>query len=157
MAARRIGQYIPDWVKISARVPTEARGDMGRFRAAYESLKTSLESVPAKPETIDWEFYGKNVSKPGLVSSFQKAYEAVTVPYPKDTKSDLIAKREKEMETMCEQLKKESFSRIKEYEAELALVKSQKPFEAMTVEEYLQDHPDLRKQAAEEMKQHIWK
>lgn len=40
MAARRIGKYIPDWVKISTRVPAEARADMGRFRTAYEGLKT---------------------------------------------------------------------------------------------------------------------
>jgi hypothetical protein len=40
MAARRIGKYIPDWVRISTRVPPEARGDMGRFRTAYETLKT---------------------------------------------------------------------------------------------------------------------
>ncbi|KXJ26547.1 ATP synthase subunit d, mitochondrial [Exaiptasia diaphana] len=157
MAARRIGKYIPDWVKISTRVPPEARADMGRYRTSYEGLKTSLDSVSAKPEPIDWEFYAKNISKPGLVSSFQKAFEAITVPYPKDTKSAIIADREKEMEKLCEQLKKESLARIKEYEAELAQVKAQKPFEDMTIEEYLEDHPELKKQAQEELKQHIWK
>ncbi|KAK3717322.1 hypothetical protein QZH41_011552 [Actinostola sp. cb2023] len=119
MAARRIGQYIPDWVRISTRVPTEARGDMGRFRTAYETLKTSLDTVSAKPESINWEFYAKSISKPGLVSSFQKGFDAVTVPYPKDTKSNMIADREKEMEQTCEQLKKESLLRIKEYEVQV--------------------------------------
>jgi hypothetical protein len=37
------------------------------------SFINSLDSVPAKPEAIDWELYAKNVSKPGLVASFQKA------------------------------------------------------------------------------------
>lgn len=37
------------------------------------NLYLSLDSVSAKPEAIDWEFYSKNISKPGLVSSFQKA------------------------------------------------------------------------------------
>ncbi|EDO34731.1 predicted protein [Nematostella vectensis] len=156
MAARRIGQYVPDWVKIASRVPAEGRADMARFRSIYDNLKSGLDSVPAKAETIDWAFYQKNISKPGMVESFRKAYEAITVPYPKDTQTAKIDVVEKEMAQECEKLMRESRMRIKEYQAEMEKIKSQKSFEDMTVDEYLEMHPELKKQADEEIKKHIW-
>ena len=39
----------------------------------------SLDSVAAKPEPIDWDFYSKNVSKPGMVEAFRKAVSHVAV------------------------------------------------------------------------------
>jgi len=32
-----------------------------------------LDAVAAKPAPIDWDFYSKNISKPGLVEAFRKA------------------------------------------------------------------------------------
>ena len=40
MAARRIGQYVPDWIKIATKVPQEARPNMSAMRAKYETIKT---------------------------------------------------------------------------------------------------------------------
>ena len=40
MAARRIGQYVPDWIKIATKVPHEARPNMSAMRAKYETIKT---------------------------------------------------------------------------------------------------------------------
>lgn len=34
---------------------------------------SSLDSVAAKPEPINWDFYTKNISKPGMVEAFKKA------------------------------------------------------------------------------------
>lgn len=33
----------------------------------------SLDSISAKPEPINWDFYAKNISKPGMVEAFRKA------------------------------------------------------------------------------------
>lgn len=38
-----------------------------------------------KPEAINWDHYKKNISKPNLVEGFKKQFEALTIPYPKDT------------------------------------------------------------------------
>jgi len=32
-----------------------------------------LDSISAKPEPINWDFYAKNISKPGMVEAFRKA------------------------------------------------------------------------------------
>lgn len=34
---------------------------------------------------IDWGFYKKQVAVPGMVESFQKQFESLSVPYPQDT------------------------------------------------------------------------
>ena len=56
-----------------------------------------MNSYPEKPQPIDWSYYRRNVSVPGLVDGFQKQYEAMTVPYPKDTTSASIEKKEREV------------------------------------------------------------
>ena len=40
MAARRIGQYLPDWIKIATKVPEEARPQLNAIRTTYENIKT---------------------------------------------------------------------------------------------------------------------
>ncbi|KAK2565522.1 ATP synthase subunit d [Acropora cervicornis] len=142
MAARRIGQYVPDWIKIATKVPNEARPDMNSLRMQYESIKTSLDAVAAKPEPIDWDFYSKNISKPGLVEAFRKAYEAITVPYPVDVHTNQIDKAEKEMEEHAVKTIKLANLEIAKYEVE--------------VDDYLELHPEIRKQAEEEIARNDW-
>lgn len=56
----------------------------------------SLNAYPERPEPINWEFYERNISVPNLVKEFKKQFEAVSVPYPKDTASAAIAQQQKE-------------------------------------------------------------
>ena len=50
-------------------------------------LCSSLAAYPEKTEALDWAHYRKNISAKGFVDNFQHKYEAVKVPYPKDTSS----------------------------------------------------------------------
>jgi hypothetical protein len=65
------------------------------------TLLYSLNSYPEKPQPINWDHYRKNVAVPGLVDSFLKQYEGLSVPYPKDTTSASIDKREREVVGLC--------------------------------------------------------
>lgn len=97
MAARRIGKYVPDWVKLATKCPEAERPHYNRLRTNFENIKTQLDGVAPKPEPINWDLYAKNISKPGMVDAFKKAYGAVTVPYPIDTLTSKINEAEKEM------------------------------------------------------------
>ncbi|XP_073247319.1 ATP synthase subunit d, mitochondrial-like isoform X2 [Porites lutea] len=142
MAARRIGQFVPDWIKIATKVPNEAKPNMNSLRMQYETIKTSLDAVAAKPEPINWDYYAKNIAKPGMVEAFRKAYEAITVPYPKDKETPNIDQKEKELEEHAVKTVKLANEEIARYEAE--------------VDDYLALHPEIRKQAEAEIARNDW-
>ena len=56
----------------------------------------SLNAYAEKPEPINWEFYERNISVPNLVKECKMQFEAVSVPYPKDTASAAITQQQKE-------------------------------------------------------------
>lgn len=40
MAARRIGKYVPDWVKLATKCPEAERPHYNRLRTNFENIKT---------------------------------------------------------------------------------------------------------------------
>ncbi|XP_062508470.1 ATP synthase subunit d, mitochondrial-like [Corticium candelabrum] len=94
--SRRVGQKVFDWVSVMARAPAEARGDIGALRGRYEALKAAMNSYPEKPDPVPWQYYQSQISDPKLVESFKKQFEALSVPYPEDTKTAFLAEQEKE-------------------------------------------------------------
>ncbi|KAJ7390171.1 Atp5hp [Desmophyllum pertusum] len=120
------------------------------FESEFETIKTGLDTVSVKPEPINWDFYTKNVSKPGMVEAFRKAYDAVTVPFPKDVETTKINDTEKEMEERAIAMIKTANEQIASSEAQLAEIKALKPFEEMTIDEYAALHPEWTKQCEEE-------
>jgi F-type H+-transporting ATPase subunit d len=45
---------------------------------------------------------------------------------------------------------------VSKLEVELDKIKKQKPYEDMTIDEFLDDHPDLKKEIDEEIKRGEW-
>ena len=62
----------------------------------------SLSALPEKSEPIDWDYYRRNISTPGLVDSFQKQFEALTVPYPKDTTTARLEEHKKQVVSLVD-------------------------------------------------------
>ena len=52
---------------------------------------------PEVPPKIDWTYYKAKVPVPGMVDTFQKAYESMQIPYPQDTATPLIDAQDKEV------------------------------------------------------------
>merc|ERR1712168_635408 len=141
MAARRVGKKAVDWISLGSRIPAAAKGEFAAFRSRHESIKSSLQSLPEKP---------------ALVARFQEAYAAVSVPVPVDTESEAIAAQEQEIEAEVLAAIENSNAKVAELEGELATIKAMKPFEEMTIEEYLADKPELKKEIDDEIAAHNW-
>lgn len=155
-ASRRAGQKVFNWTRLSALVPEEARAEFTAFKAKYESCKASLAAYPEKTEALDWAHYRKNISAKGFVDNFQHKYEAVKVPYPKDTSSAEIDALKKSLEVEVEKVIAEAKENVKKFEKLLEELKAQKPYEEMTIDEYLADKPELRRKIDQDTKNHEW-
>lgn len=156
MAARRAGQKVIDWTRLSASLPEEVRGDFLAFRRRYEACKTRMNAYPEQPESIDWAFYKNNISKSGFVDAFQKQYEALKIPYPKDTTSSQLATSQKDVEAQAQEAIKKSKEEVIKLKQELAKIKAEKPYEEMSIDEYLIDKPEIRNKVEADTKNHIW-
>lgn len=91
-----------------------------------------------------------------MVEAFRKAYDAVTVPYPIDTATPGINEQEKEFEEYYIEGRKEADELIAECEAELAKIRNMKPFEEMSIDEFLDLHPEIKKEVEAMEKSGEW-
>jgi len=152
MAARRVGQRAIDWAAFAERVPPNQKSQFNSLKSKADALKSRLVSIPEKPAAIDWAHYKKTVPVAGLVDKFQKQFDGLNVPYPKDSATAKIEKQAKEMDTMAADFKKGSDQRIAQYEKEVHKFSNMIPFEEMTVEE----QEELFPQEAEQKKKYPW-
>ncbi|EDV19408.1 ATP synthase subunit d, mitochondrial [Trichoplax sp. H2] len=141
-----------DWAKIAENLPTAIRAEMNAFRSRNESIKATLSAVPEKRQNIDWQHYKNNIAASGYVEKFMKGYEAVQVPFPKDTDTARIDAMQKQMESEIEGIVKESKQAALRLDSELSKIKAEKSYEETTIDEYLANHPQLRRQCEEDLK-----
>lgn len=156
MSGRKAGQKAFDWIKISSRVPQEARASFNSFRSRHEVNKANLAAYPEKPEPINWGYYRKTITVSGLVDKFEKAFSGVSIPYPKDSGSAEIESKKKEIEAQVAVAIADAKKKITELQKELNTVNAEKPYEDMTIDEYLSDKPTLRKQIEDDTRNHVW-
>ena len=146
MTAKTIGKRVFDWSRILTRVSSEARADYLSLRAKYENLQTQNTNFTERPTVIDWSFYQSNVSKSAIVADFKKQYDQLKIPFPKDIESEKIELKKVEMEKEAIRLLGESKVRAEDFKTEVTRIHNLKPIEDMTVEEYLEDKPELERQ-----------
>ncbi|XP_058461869.1 ATP synthase subunit d, mitochondrial [Malaya genurostris] len=142
MASRRIAQSSVNWASLAERVPSAQKTNLTAFKSTSDKYLRSVLANPETPPKIDWAFYQKNVPIAGMVDKFQKAYEALQIPYPSDTLTSQIEAQEKQVRDEIAIFVKESESRIAEHQTQMAQIKSLLPFNQMTMEDYRDAFPD---------------
>ncbi|KAI4499558.1 hypothetical protein M0802_005454 [Mischocyttarus mexicanus] len=131
-----------NWSAIAERVPEEQKTHFVAFKAKSDQYLRRLMANPETPPQLNWEYYRKNVTTPGLVEKFQKDYEAMKVPYPADKYTSLVDSQEKEMLHEVEEFRKECEKNIEKFTTTIASLKAIMPYEDMTMEEFFENHPE---------------
>lgn len=144
MATRRVGAKVIDWAAFAERVPSNQRSQFNALKTKADALKAKLAAVPEKPPAINWDAYKKTVPVAGLVDKFQKEFEALKVPQPKDTATVTVEGQEKDMDNKVSKFVVESNNRIKQYQDKIAALNNMVPFEDMTLEEYFEMYPNSK-------------
>lgn len=149
--ARRAGSAAIDWIKVSAAMPTELKGDFNSFRSRHDTIKNKLNGLPEQATPVDFEYYKANVKNAALVEAFMEKYNAVKVPYPADNfSSGLAADVASVEESVTAELGSLAAKRAALNDQLVALA-NEKPFEEMTSEEYLEARPELKAQVEKQI------
>ncbi|WP_411016155.1 hypothetical protein, partial [Salmonella sp. s51884] len=118
-----------DWAAFAERVPPNQKVQFNTLKSKADALKMKLASVPEKPSAIDWDAYRKTVPVAGLVDKFQKNFDALKVPQPKDTATVVVDGQQKEMDKMVADFLIDSNKRIGQHEGKITALNNMVPFE----------------------------
>ncbi|EDS35922.1 ATP synthase D chain [Culex quinquefasciatus] len=142
MASRRIAQSSVNWAALAERVPQSQKPNLAAFKSMSDKYLRSVIVNPETPPKIDWAHYQKSVPIAGMVDKFQKAYEALQIPYPADTVTAQVEAQEKQVKEEIAKFCKDSESRIADYASQIAALKALLPYDQMTMEDYRDAFPD---------------
>lgn len=108
--AKRISQSSVNWASLAERVPPEQRVNLAAFKIKSDTYLRRLVlhwsiwlhncfvedfghhlhvfrvmANPPEAPKINWAQYKNTIPVAGMVDTFQKKYEALSIPYPADT------------------------------------------------------------------------
>ncbi|CAL7941471.1 unnamed protein product [Xylocopa violacea] len=166
--ARRAIKAI-NWNALAERIPETEKASFLAFKSKSDKY---LQRMMANPETapqIDWAYYRKTITIPGLVDKFQKEYEALSIPYPKDKYTAAIDIEQQEtvfcfplyffnilylkfvctnnvvvlllQDKMIAEFIQQSDDYLVEVNASLSKIKNMIPFAEMTMDDYTEAFP----------------
>ncbi|XP_064618335.1 ATP synthase subunit d, mitochondrial-like [Liolophura sinensis] len=144
MAARRLAKSAVDWTAFAERVPPAQKEYFRAFKARSEGFVNRVHQYPEKLPAIDFAFYKRALASPALAEQFEKSYQGLNIPYPKD-KSNLAAKVDSEKsaaEATSKSLVKELQEEISQAKQVLSKLDSLPPPEHMTLEMYSYYFPE---------------
>merc|ERR1712179_597554 len=98
MAAQRISASSVNWVEFARKIPAAQKASFQAFKQKSDGFVRAVNVLPEAAPKIDFEAYRSRIAVAGMVDDFQKKYEALQIPYPKDNATaaldaQLVAKK----------------------------------------------------------------
>ncbi|RWS28969.1 ATP synthase subunit d-like protein [Leptotrombidium deliense] len=142
MSAKRIAKSGIDWAKFAKLVPESDRAMFTAFKGKSDVYLRKVMSFPENAPAINWSEYRTKIVNKAVVDELEKAYKAVSVPYPEDKWTSSVDEQEKNNENSVAEYCEWSRSKVKEAEEMLQKFKLMIPYDRMTDEEFAQTFPD---------------
>merc|ERR1712117_597816 len=143
MAAQRISASSVNWVEFARKIPAAQKASFQAFKQKSDGFVRAVNALPEAAPKIDFEVYRSRIAVPGMVDDFQKKYEALQIPYPKDNATaaldaQLVAKKAEYTKFVAD-----SDAKIAEIQTELDKWEKMRPFTDMTIEELARQAPQV--------------
>merc|ERR1711997_626996 len=143
MAAQRISASTVNWVEFARKIPAAQKASFQAFKQKSDGFVRAVNSLPEAAPKIDFATYKSKIAVPGMVDEFQKKYEALQIPYPKDNASaaldsQLVAKKAEYTKFVAA-----SEAKIAEIQTELDKWEKMRPFTDMNFEELARQAPQV--------------
>jgi len=145
MASRRLAGSSVDWAEFVKKIPDAQRASFNALKNKTDGYVRQISALPEKKPAIDWATYKGKIAVAGMVDDFQKKYDALDVPYPKDTLASAIEQQAREQKSQYEKFVAESKTRVAGIDKEKAKWEAMMPVEEMNLEEALKYVPQLVK------------
>merc|ERR1712154_293484 len=141
---KRVATSAIDWTRAAAVCPKFQLDMLRATKAKHESFVNKVYALPEALPKIDFDSYKARLPDPTMADRFQKAYEALSVPYPTD-KANVLGQVQKENAEKDEELKVKAGceAKIAEAAAFLKALDSLPKYEEMTDEMYFYYFPEL--------------
>merc|ERR1711997_930883 len=102
MAARRVSASTVNWAEFARKIPAAQKPSFNALKQKSDGFVRAVNALPEAAPKIDFAAYKSKVAIDGMVDDFQKKYEALDIPYPKDNVSasldTLLATKKSEYE-----------------------------------------------------------
>merc|ERR1712241_624554 len=93
MAARRVTSTAVDWVKFADKIPAAQQTAFAAFKNKHSEYLKAVNALPEAAPKIDFAAYANKIAVSGLVEEFQKKYESLEIPYPKENLTATVSLR----------------------------------------------------------------
>merc|ERR1712223_1521011 len=143
MAARRVSASTVNWAEFARKIPAAQKPSFNALKQKSDGFVRAVNALPEAAPKIDFAAYKSKVAVDGMVDEFQKKYEALQIPYPKDNAtaaldSQLAAKKAEYTNFVAA-----SEAKITEIQTELDKWEKMRPFTEMTHEELARQAPQV--------------
>ena len=91
MAAQRISASSVNWVEFARKIPAAQKASFQAFKQKSDGFVRAVNALPEAAPKIDFDAYRSRIAVPGMVDDFQKKYEALQIPYPKDNATAAVS------------------------------------------------------------------
>ncbi|KAL4240311.1 Atp5hp [Mactra antiquata] len=85
MAAKRVARSAVNWAGLAEKVPVGQREAFRNLKATTDKYIQEIADLPETLPKINFAEYQRRVANTALVTQFEKLYQALEVPYPKDS------------------------------------------------------------------------
>ncbi|XP_005103366.1 ATP synthase subunit d, mitochondrial [Aplysia californica] len=143
-ATKRVVSSAIDWTRFAAVCPKWQVEMLRATKAKHDTFVNKVHQLPENLPKIDFASYKSRLPDPTMADRFQKAYEALSIPYPVD-KANLLQKVEaqnSEKEQEVKRFKTEIQAEIEESKSFLKKIDTLPKFEEMTEEMFCYYFPE---------------
>jgi len=137
MASRRVAATSVNWAEFSKKVPAAQKASFQALKQKVDTFQRAVTALPEKTPAIDFNAYKSKVAVAGMVDEFQKKYEALDIPYPKDNLTATIDQQAVQKKQEYQKFVAASKDKIAGINVEMAKWEAMIPIEDMTIEEFV--------------------
>lgn len=83
-AAKRVSKSAVDWARFAAVCPKHQIDMLRAVKAKHDTFINKVHSLPENLPKIDFAAYKSRLPDPAMAERFEKAYAALSIPYPVD-------------------------------------------------------------------------